>query len=291
MSRYRAFARLFIALTVAAVVAVGCTTPPKPGTTQADPDFVPTFGWWAAGDSIFSGSSNYLGTPRYLEDVLNIAVGGRTLVPVTILAAPQPTIRGHILGRLGAYGVPEKMVIHGGGADLFAKQVWQASISYERIMEEIVSLDAWLTGLGIEVWWTTIAPHASWGTVAPQNAFRLKVNDGLRELLPERLIDCEATLIDPANNTWLNAAYQIPHDGVHLNGAGALAQARCISERTGIPIASWVEGGAPPAPDPGGDPVDEDPVDGDPTDAGNPAEGGEPASEAPDVEPTGAPVG
>ena len=265
MNRLGAHARLLAALVFTVAVVAGCGPTPTPGEVQTDPTFVPTFGWWAAGDSIFSGSANYLGTPRYLEDVLNIAVGGRTLAPISILGAPQPTIRAHIVGRLGAYGVPEKMVIHGGGADLFAKQVWQADISYERIMAEIVSLDEWLSGLGIEVWWTTIVPSASWGTVAPQNAFRQRVNNGLREMLPERLIDCEDRLIDPVNHTWLNTAYQIPHDGVHLNGAGALAQARCISERTGIPIASWVEGGTTPTtvpepvPEPG---TGEDPAGG-----------------------------
>jgi lysophospholipase L1-like esterase len=222
-----------LVLILAALVGA-CNTPPPDDGTEGPP-LVISNDWWAAGDSIFSGSSNYYGTPAQLEGVSNVAWGGLTVTKTSILGTPQPTIREHLERMVNTHGVPDNVILHAGGADLVARVAWSADFTVDDFVADAVALDTWLRELGTEVWWSSITPVANWTPVARANSMRLLLNEALQTAFGERFIDCEADLLGP-NSAWLRQEYQVPLDGAHLNDVGARVHARCLAPRLGLQL-------------------------------------------------------
>jgi len=221
------------ALMTALLLGATACNPPESGEPGTPP--VITNEWWAGGDSIFSGTGPYPGTPTFLEGVSNVSWGGNTISRVDILGQPQPTVREHLRAAVNRHGVPDNIVIHAGGADLFGIAAWNADIDVERFVADAVELDTWLRELGTQVWWTTITPMASWGATARLNPLRLAFNDGLRQAFPDRIVDCDPDLLDE-DGRWLDDEFPIPLDGGHLNFEGARAHAECIGRVIGVAV-------------------------------------------------------
>jgi len=175
--------------------------------------------------------------PAYLPAAQLIARSGNTLVPVHLFGEPQPTVRQQIERAISRFGVPERLVVHAGVADLVARAVWGTTFPLERYVAGIAELDEWLVGLGVEVFWASLVPMASWSTLGStgQDSVRQQLNAALRELAGERFIDCESAMTGSGGH-WI-APELVQADGVHVTLAGAFAHASCISAEL-----SWLHG-------------------------------------------------
>ena len=192
--------------------------------------------WWAFGDSIFAGHNGVPGAPWHLRDVVNASVGGTTLVPVTTLGNANSDLASQLTGAIENYGRPRHVIISSGMADLYARQLWGVDLPLSMYTDRFREITGWLGSLGIDVHWMTLTPVTTWGIVGGQTAMQAALNDWLRGSgLP--LVDCEAVLRAPGS-PWLDDSLTFDFDGVHLNEAGSLRYAGCISDALGLPLTT-----------------------------------------------------
>jgi lysophospholipase L1-like esterase len=225
--------RSALGVAVLVIAALGSSCAPAVGglpPAVLHPE-LPAGSWWAFGDSLFAGVGwQHLGAPSFIGGMENRAVAGHTLVALPFVGPQLPTVRSQIARAIERDGVPDHVVIHAGGADLLARVVRGTRPSIEEYGGAYRELDSWLRDLGVDVWWTSVAPFAPWSIPGSNdmNGVRLQMNDWLRTNMADQLIDCEADLV-ASGGAWLDERYVLPGDGVHLNGAGASAHARCIA--------------------------------------------------------------
>ena len=198
--------------------------------------------WWAFGDSIFAGHNGVPGAPWHLRDVVNASVGGTTLVPVTTLGNANSDLASQLTGAIEHNGRPRHVIISSGMADLYARQLWGVDLPLSMYTDHFREITDWLRSLGIDVHWMTLTPVTTWGIVGGQTGMQALFNEWLRGSgLP--LVDCEAVLRAPGT-PWLDDSLTFDFDGVHLNEAGSLRYAGCISDALGLPLTT------DPVPDP-----------------------------------------
>ena len=240
-ARTRACPHGGLAAVVAIVLLAAAACAPAPPatepttTTTAPPNQQVPMEWWAVGDSLFAGYLDEPGAPAYLAGVHNVAVAGDTLVEVELDGVPQPTVRARIASEIDEHGPPQRMLVHAGVADLVARGFWGFNHPWTMFSEEIASLDAWLTGLGVEVWWVTLTPFTIWSVPAlgGQAELRRWINDWMRSNLGERVIDCDPALLDD-RGWWADTRFVQSFDGVHVTERGATVHAGCISDRLAL---------------------------------------------------------
>jgi len=241
-----------IALAVMAIALLSSCAPKAPAAGGTPTEQAPLSAvWWAAGDSVFAGVGAYnLGAPAHLSGVSNVSVAGNVLVGISILGNKQPTVMNQLQNTIARNGgeVPENIILHAGGADMFARVQWAgadvtdrpgakvAHLTVDDYTAEMQYITTYLENFGVTVWWTTIIPSTVWSPEAQVNTMRTSINDWMRANFGEHLIDCESAMTQPGT-PWLNPTFNLSViDGVHLNAKGAVAHANCIAAATGLQV-------------------------------------------------------
>lgn len=214
---------LFVAC--ALLVAAACVEEDQ-GTIPPDDREVT---WWFAGDSMFAGDWNYSAAPRFLEDVRNVAVPGSTLIRVQ----NHPTIEDQLAPHGPNPDTHNAIVFHAGGADMYARELYQLEHTIEDYMAVVDYFDTGFREMGLDVYWTSIAPtndlvSEDIRVAQNQNEMRLALNAAIAAKVGSRFVNCEPALVSGPGSVW-GAPELYINDGVHLNEAGAEIHAHCIA--------------------------------------------------------------
>jgi hypothetical protein len=223
------------------LIAVGCSSSIKaPASIAASAAHDNQFLWRAVGDSTLAGDNGQPGVASLLQNMRNASVRGATLVQAVRRGRPDRSIawlRDVINYANTEYGIPRKILIHGGAADSGAKVVGLSPFADQVYFDEITYLTKALTDLKVDVYWVNVVPPAfsTAAVVQDMRSFRQTLQAFLKRSIPAgHLIDCNPA-IDTNGDGWMDEQFAWSQiDRNHFSPDGTKVYSDCLAKKLGL---------------------------------------------------------